>query len=300
MAGGDDLLMDGRERRRALGRFLRERREKIAPGDVGLPPAGRRRTPGLRREEVASLAGISTTYYTKIEQGRVDVSERALSAIAGALQLSHTQREYALALSLGRPVEGPREIGDDVSPALRLFMELQEPYPVHILNRRWDIVAWNQASCAAIVDLDPLPPQARNLLMLIFLMPPAREDIVEWEKQARRIVAEFRADYGRYHNDPAFAEMIALLRDKSPEFRQWWAESSDVGSPADTEMHFNHPTAGRLRLMRTAFTSHDYPGMRIILFLPQDKETEEKLQALYVGRMAQRDEAGVSPRNRIF
>lgn len=284
----DDRVIKSSSRRLQLGRFLRECRERIGPQAVGLPMTQRRRTPGLRREEVAALAGISTTYYTKIEQGRVLVSDRVLDALAGVLRLNHTEREYAMALARGgaaRDIARPEAV---VSPALRLFLEQQESFPVLILNRRWDYVAWNQAACAALLDLEAIPVEMRNLLIMTFLVPQSRQILVDWETQARRLIAEFRADYGRYHNDPAFHELIALLTANSAEFKQWWAELSRVGSVSEAEMNINHPAAGPMSFLETALMVYDHPGLRVMLFLPQDDATKEKLQTLYDARMAAR------------
>jgi transcriptional regulator with XRE-family HTH domain len=278
----NDLAMDGHDRRRQLGGFLRECRERIGPEAVGLPGGGRRRTPGLRREEVASLAGISTTYYTKIEQGSVVVSERALSNIAEVLKLNNTERNYAFALATGRT---PVQLEERVSPTLMRLLELYEPYPAQILGRRWDFLAWNQAACSVFMDLDQIPPQARNLIMIISMDPAIKHTLVDWEKQVRRIMAEFRADYGKYHSDPAFGALIASLLDSSPLFDEWWNEYKDVGSPSDVEMGINHPTAGRLNLLEIGLIANDHPGLRVILFLPQDEETKEKLIQLYEERV---------------
>ena len=185
MADNNGLVMDSLERRRQLGRFLRQCRERLSPEAAGLPLTRRRRTPGLRREEVAVLAGISATYYTKIEQGRVEISERALHAIAAALQLNHTEQNYAMALARGRSVAtayAPEEI---VSPALKLFLDLQNPYPAQILGRRWDFLAWNQATCATLGDLDGMPPQMRNLMVMLFTLPQMRQSVIDWETNAR-------------------------------------------------------------------------------------------------------------------
>jgi transcriptional regulator with XRE-family HTH domain len=280
--------MSEQERRLELGRYLREARERTTPHKVGLPMTPRRRTPGLRREEVASLAGISVTYYTKIEQGRVDVSSRVLNDLSEVFQLSHTERKYAFALSSGLAVVQPEE---QVSEALHLFLDLQEPYPAQVMGRRWDLLAWNQATCATLGDMDALPPQARNLVLMMFTVPELREVISDWERNARCMLAEFRADYGRYHNDPAFSELIDYLKQHSPEFKQWWSEAYNVGCGSEIEKVINHPMAGRLNLYEMAMKAVDHPGMRVLMFLPRDSATERKLQELYEWRMAMKEEA---------
>jgi transcriptional regulator with XRE-family HTH domain len=280
-------MMDSSDRRQQLGRFLRECRERIGPQAVGLPMTGRRRTPGLRREEVAALGGISVTYYTKIEQGRVDVSERVLETLAGVLQLSHTERDYAFALSKGYATQNNGRSRDIVTPALKRLLELQEPYPAQIMSRAWDFLAWNQATCATLGDLDQIPPQARNLVMMMFTIPQMRQAIVDWEKNAKCILAEFRADYGKY-NEARFGEVIAFLTENSAEFAAWWSEYTDIGCKAETNKTVNHPAVGTLNLIETALTSVDHPCLRVLLLLPRDTRTKEKLQSLYETRMAER------------
>jgi len=280
-------VMDAGERRRQLGLFLRQCRERISPQEAGLPMTRRRRTPGLRREEVAMLADISTTYYTKIEQGRVDVSERALYAIAGALRLSHTERNYASALASGRPTAAANVLEEQVSPAMRLFLDLQNPYPAQIMGRRWDFLAWNEATSAVLGDLGQTPPAMRNLMVMLFTVPQMRETISDWEANARNSLAEFRADYGRYLDDPQFGELISFLMDKSAYFKAWWTEQYKVGSVSDFEKIILHPTAGELRMVETVFMVNDNPGQRVLLFLPLDELTERKMQQLYEARLAE-------------
>jgi transcriptional regulator with XRE-family HTH domain len=282
MAGeSNGMVMDPLERRQQLGRFLRDCRERLSPQTVGLPMTRRRRTPGLRREEVAMLADISTTYYTKIEQGRVDISERALYAIAAALQLNHTERNYASALASGRSTAQASVLKEEVSPALRLFLDLQNPYPAQVMGRRWDFLAWNDATNATLGDLNAMPPQMRNLLVMLFTMPQMRQTIGDWETNARNTLAEFRADYGKYHDDPRFGELLAFLMNNSDYFKEWWTDHYAVGSVAEFEKIIIHPTAGELRTVETVLTVNDNPGQRILLFLPLDELTEQKMQQLY-------------------
>ena len=278
------------ERRLELGRFLRKARERTAPPAVGLPMTGRRRTPGLRREEVAALAGISATYYTKIEQGRVEASARVLAALSDVFKLTHTERNYAQALATGQAMVQPEE---RVSPALSLLLETLEPCPAQVMGRRWDFLAWNQATCAVMGDLDALPPQMRNLVVMLFTVPEMREAIDDWEKNAHCVLAEFRADYGRYHNDPAFAELIDFLMQRSPEFKQWWPELNNVGCDAETEKTVDHPLVGELKLLESALKAVDYPGLRVVLLLPRDETTKAKLQLLYDWHMAAKETAQI-------
>jgi transcriptional regulator with XRE-family HTH domain len=290
------LMVGTSDRRLQLGRFLRECRERIGPQAVGLPMTGRRRTPGLRREELAALAGISVTYYTKIEQGRVDVSKRVLETLAGMLRLSYTEREYAFALARGYAVHSSVRPQEVITPALKRILELQEPYPAQIMGRAWDFLAWNQATCAVLGDLEQIPPQMRNLVVMMFTIPEMRQGIGNWEKNAKCILAEFRADYGKYNGEPRFGEVIAFLTDNSPEFAAWWSEYTDIGCQAETEKLIAHPAVGMLNLIETALISVDHPGLRVLLLLPQDTETIEKLQTLYDAYTAERAGVGSSGR----
>jgi transcriptional regulator with XRE-family HTH domain len=296
------MTTDG-EKRRQLGQFLRQCRERLKPQAVGLPPTKRRRTPGLRREEVALLAGISTAYYTKIEQGRVDTSAEVLSDLLRVLKLSHTERTYAIALATGltphhAAASQPQE--ETISPVLRTFLDAQNPCPAQILSHRWDILAWNQASCAVLSDLDRMPPEARNLQVMLFTAPQVQDILPDWEVQARRALAEFRADYVHYQDDPSFAQLVADLCANSPQFQAWWAEPGEVGSAAEFEKPILHPTAGLLRLYETIFTVKAHPNLRALLFLPQDEATAVKLQELYDARIAAQERVSEGSRSPAF
>lgn len=272
--------MDSEERRVQLGEFLRRSRERLAPESVGLSSRGRRRTPGLRREEVASLSGISINYYTKIEQGRIDVTRHVLEAVCRTLRLDEAETTFALALIPGRTafdLDGRPEI---ITPALRHVLKHLGNTPAYIMGRRWDTLAWNQTFAATFVDLEPLPFLARNVLVQMFTVPIVRTFIGDWERHARNILAEFRANFARYHNDPSFHELINYLEANSPEFRRWWAEDKKVGGTAETTKDIHHPAVGCLHLLQTGFFSDDSPNIRLVLYLPLDKETEKKLAFL--------------------
>lgn len=272
-----------------LGQLLRARREQIGPQQVGLPQTRRRRTPGLRREEVAMLAGISTTYYTKIEQGRIAVSEQALSDIMRVLKFNHGERAYAFALARGRTArhpDYPEYLEERISPALQSMLVAQNPNPAQIMGRRWDILAWNQASCAVLGDMDAMPPEARNLMRIMFTTPGIEKVIVDWEVQAPRALAQFQADYITYQDDPAFSELVADLQQQSAPFRAWWGKLDEIGGPAEFTKPIMHPQAGLLELYETIFTVKAYPNLRLMLFTPQTEETGRKLQQLYAARLA--------------
>ncbi|MEZ4519754.1 MAG: helix-turn-helix transcriptional regulator [Chloroflexota bacterium] len=271
--------MEGTDRRERLGRFLRSCRERTTPQDVGIATSSRRRTPGLRREEVAGLAGISPAYYTKIEQGRVDVSPHVLNTLAGIFDLTHTEREYVFALARDYISDDAQPAPEEATPELELLLASLEPYPAQILGRYWNILAWNQATTVIMHDFAALPPEARNLIMGMFLSPELRQLIGDWEGNAQRMLAEFRADLGRYHHDPVFGEMVT--------FRGPTARSSPSGgwsSPESarraTHPGSHHPSGETLYLQEMVFDIHDHPSMRLIMFIPQDEANKQKLQRL--------------------
>jgi transcriptional regulator with XRE-family HTH domain len=277
---------DGAVRREQLADFLRTRRAALQPADVDLPNGGRRRTPGLRREEVAQLAGVGTTWYTWLEQGRdVRASVEVLEALARALRLDPFERAHLLLLGRGEqdpPCAPPEE---HVSPMLRRLIENLGPNPAFILGRRWDYLAWNRATCALFGDLDALPAPARNHVWLTFMDPGRRRLVCDWEETAQRCVAKFRADSAHYLGDPAFEELISALRDASPEFRKWW-KRHDVAGTGEGRKELDHPLVGRLDFEHASFVHPQTPGQRLALYSPAESDTAAKLARLLEGEPA--------------
>lgn len=272
--------MNRDERRTRLGQFLRACRERVLPGVAAVSDGSRRRTPGLRREEVAERAGISAAYYTKIEQGRVDVPPHVLDALAAALELNYVERGYAFSLAEKTAAQRVAQANLAASPALVRLLELQGPNPAQVINHRWDFVAWNDATCATMVDLEAIPPPFRNLVVMMFTQPIMRLAIENWEANAKGMLAEFRADYGRYHADPTFSDLIARLSDASPEFKQWWVELPQVGAPSEIDKVLHHPSGETLRFQQMALAAVDHPGLRVLFFMPKDDETRAAAQRL--------------------
>src|SRR5690349_6886349 len=193
---------NGERRRVELADFLRKRRESITPDEVGLPDGGRRRTPGLRREEVALLAGVGTTWYTWLEQGRdVRASLDVLEALARALRLTPAERTHLMLLGRGEEPPPCKSPAERVSPGLRRMIESLQYSPAYLLGRRWDYLSWNGAACAVFGEFDALPRAARNHLWMMFTDPARRELIPNWERSSRFAVAKFRADSARYIGD---------------------------------------------------------------------------------------------------
>jgi transcriptional regulator with XRE-family HTH domain len=269
------------ERRRAeLADFLRKRRAVIKPEDVGLPGGGRRRTPGLRREEVSQLAGVGTTWYTWLEQGRdVRASLDVLEAIARALRLTPAERTHLVLL--GRGEEPPRCKSEErVSAVVRRLIENLGANPAYVIGRRWDYLAWNAAAVALFGDFAAVPRSARNHLWMHFMDPARRELHPDWDRSARVMAAKFRADSARHIGDPSFEELIVTLRKSSPEFCTAWRKHEVIRTTEGRRV-MHHPTAGSLVFEHAVFNPQSDPEQRMILYTPlPDEGTPEKLAQL--------------------
>ena len=209
----------------ALGQLLRSRRERLAPADVGLPPGQRRRAAGLRREEVALLASLSTTYYTFLEQGRpVRPSAQVLDALAAALRMSAAERRYLHVLAGGRPTTTTTHGAppERLDPAVADLVQRLEPYPTLVKGRRWDVLAANPAARELFADWATPPTQERNLVRWMFTTDQAREVYLEWEPEARAMLGRFRLAAARYPDDPDVRALIAELQRDSEHVRDWW------------------------------------------------------------------------------
>lgn len=239
----------GPQRARALGEFIRAHREQLTPLSVGLAPGPRRRTPGLRREEVAQLCGVSPTWYTWIEQGRpVSASAEALARIAVALQLTRAERAYLFDLAGERDPAEPTPASAD-APAALLATVRHLDTPAYVLDRQWNALAWNAPAAELFVGwLDGSPEDTareRNLLRFTFTVPTARTLIADWETRARRLVAQFRADAIHHLNEAPTRTLLDSLAGESESFAHFWA-SQDVGEREVGTREFDHPQAGRV------------------------------------------------------
>jgi transcriptional regulator with XRE-family HTH domain len=277
---------DGVPRRAELADFLRTRREAIRPEDVGLPAGGRRRTPGLRREEVAQLAGVGTTWYTWLEQGRdVRASASVLEAIAGALDMTPAERAHLILLGRGEEVAVERSPKEELHPTIRKLVENLGRNPACITGRRFDFLAWNEAHSAVFGDPGEMPDGRRNLVWSIFMDPSRRTLHQDWSEGSRRLVARFRAQAARYVGDPDFEDLIKALQESSPEFREWWG-LHEVASSGVGRKVLEHPEVGSLVFEHAAFRPADEnPDLRLILYsaVPVDN-TPEKLERLLAER----------------
>ncbi|HEY8521115.1 MAG TPA: helix-turn-helix transcriptional regulator [Gammaproteobacteria bacterium] len=264
--------------RQQLTEFLKSCRARLSPADMGLPDPNRRRTPGLRREDVAALAGVSVTWYTWLEQGRqIKVSAEVLERICTTLRLSPDEREYLFALVQHRPAPPLPRPMEGVSPTLLRLIDALA-VPAIVKTARWDVLAWNELA-KVFRDYDALPPNRRNLLKLLLVDDPVyRHDPVAYETMARRVLAKFRVDYSQVPNDPAFEELIADLEQSSEIFRRLWNSPEVVGR---SEAVVYHPQLGGLVLEHSSYVPEGYPMLRLVLFVPYDQATADKIANLH-------------------
>ena len=264
-----------------LGDFLRTRRGRIAPSQVGLPDGERRRTPGLRRAEVAQLVGVSVDWYTWLEQGRpISVSTQVLESLVQALQLDANEREHLFLLAHRQlPPEG-HPLRETVSATLQHFLDHLELSPTFAVSPRWDIVAWNDAARVAFYDFPRVTMRERNVVWHMFTSASHRQMLMDWEKHARFLLAQFRASYGRFPGDPWMTELINDLQAISPEFRAWWPDHEVLRGPG-IEAVFNHPQVGYVYFECIEFQVYDEPDLKVIVFTPPNEgETAAKIREL--------------------
>ena len=254
-------------RRQELSDFLRNRRGRIAPSDVGLPATNRRRTPGLRREEVAQLAGVSATWYTWLEQKRaIGVSSGVLENLARVLRLDPAERMQLFQLALRQPVLDSRSRPETVSPLIRRLLDRTDPIPAFVIGRRWDVLAWNRAAVGFFFDFEQVPANERNMLWLIFTNSALRSLLVDWRSRCQDTLARFRADYGRHAGDAHFVQLVERLKSVSPEFAQWWPRH-DILPMTEGRNAYDHPQVGRMIVENTMFSVVDNPELRLVVFL---------------------------------
>jgi transcriptional regulator with XRE-family HTH domain len=248
-----------------LGDFLRSRRARLSPKMVGLPIGRRRRTPGLRREEVAELAGIGVDWYILLEQGRsVTPSATTVDALARALRLSKAEHGHLRALTR----QGDRRafVREAVpGPLQRMVERLNQP--AYITGRRWDVLVWNQPA-EEIFAFSRLPEAERNILLTVFTRPASRRLFgAAWPEEAKRILAQFRTTHDLWADDPAFRDLLQRLRDGSPEFAEWWGRH-DIRQSAAGVKRLKHPKKGWLAFEHASFQANDDPALKLIVYTP--------------------------------
>jgi transcriptional regulator with XRE-family HTH domain len=265
-------MVDGAPAARRLGEFgdfLRSRRARLQPADVGLPDGTRRRTPGLRREEVAQLAGVSPTYYAFLEQGRdISPSGQVLDALAHALRLSPAERGHLYQLAQHSPPRG-EDPPETLGAGLAALTERLDPSPTFVKGRRWDILAANRAARALFTDWLAVPPGERNELLWMFTDPRARDVYVDWEKDAAAMLARFRLAAARRPGDPDFAALIGQLHRRSAQARAWWGRH-EVLAPASGTKRLRHDLLGEVTFQHVVLQLADNPDQKLVIFSATD------------------------------
>jgi transcriptional regulator with XRE-family HTH domain len=255
--------------RRELADFLASRRHQVSPGTAGLPAGGNRRTPGLRREEVALLAGVSHTWYTWLEQGRdIRPSRQVIDALARTLRLSTAEHEYVLRLS-GNGAAPPAGTVEALPDHVQRLLDALGSSPAYAITSSWSIVGWNRAYERLYPGVAVLPRADRNLLWVVFTDPAVRTLLGDWAGDSRRFLTQFRAEVGPRLADPDVVALVTRLQAASPDFQEGWA-SHDVDRFASTERRFEHPVVGTLVLEHHQLTPSDAPGLQLVVYTPVD------------------------------
>lgn len=265
--------------RTELSTFLRAQRARVQPAEVGLPSSGRRRTPGLRREEVAELAGVSTTWYTWLEQGRpIVASAQVIDAVARALRLGPDEHRH-LRILAGLLVSRADTTGADVALRLRRLVAAAAPNPAVVYDRHFDFLAWNAAYVRIRHDPAALPATRRNLLWWMFTDPGNRARMVRWEPAARSVLCQFRVAAGQRTDDPRFVELVAALTEASPEFRRWWPDYA-VREFTPATIAIDHPEAGRIALDLFQLRPVEYPDLLLVMQVPATPDDRLRIEPL--------------------
>jgi transcriptional regulator with XRE-family HTH domain len=267
------------QRRKELSGFLRSRRERLTPPQAGLPAGGRRRTPGLRREEVAQLAGVGVTWYTWLEQGRdIKVSDQVLGAIARTLMLDRDERAHLYTLAGSSDVPTGTECAE-LTPAVRTMLEKFMPFPACVQDGKYDLLAWNPAYSRLISNIDALPPEDRNCMWLRFTDPAWRKCIVDWDEAAPRMVAQLRAQMAEHVAEPAWKAHLRRLRAASPEFVDLW-DRHEVSAIVARAKKIRNPRVGLLKFDPVSTWLNPRPGVRLLVYTPTDAVTVQRLETL--------------------
>jgi transcriptional regulator with XRE-family HTH domain len=262
-----------------LGSYLKDRRTRLDPAAFGFS-LDRRRTPGLRREEVAQRANVSATWYTWLEQGRGGApSANVLERIASALMLTEVEREHLFLLGLGRPPEVRYHATDSVTPRLQRVLDSLEVSPAIVKTSTWDVVAWNRAATVVLKDYGALPVAERNILRLMFLDPQVRAAQPDWESIARFVVAAFRADAARAGASRNVQALVDELSRLSPAFAAMWRDN-DVRLYGEGSKRLKHPRAGLLTFEYSAFAVDGRPDLGMVIYNPATPKDAERIRSL--------------------
>ncbi|MBJ6363019.1 helix-turn-helix transcriptional regulator [Paenibacillus sp. GCM10012307] len=276
--------MNHQARLQALSEFLKARRARLLPQEAGIAPGTRRRTPGLRREEVAQLAGVSTTWYTWLEQGRdIKVSTSVLDAVATALQLTVDERKYLYALALETSMNASyptKEETTQIPSSLQRILHELRSCPTIISDHRCHIVGWNEAAAHIFLDFEQIPFDQRNMIRLLFGRKEFQRLAINWEHFASGFLAIFRAYYGQYVEDEWYEQFLGEMRELHPDFNRMW-EQSQVSSAPEVVLEFRHAKAGKMQFHLTSLQVHGSSDLRCSVYTPDpNSPTETKLMRL--------------------
>jgi transcriptional regulator with XRE-family HTH domain len=268
-----------RIRRHELATFLRSRRERITPEDVGLPPGGRRRTPGLRREEVAQLAGVGVTWYTWLEQGRdINASAQVLEAVARTLRMDHQERAHLFRLAGIAPLTADSDCAM-LPDHIQVVIDKLDPFPAMVMSPRFDLLAYNRAYNFMIDDIDSVPEDERNLIWLFFTHPVWRLVCDGWDAAGNHLVAQLRASMASHLDDPMWSDLVERLLAASPEFAERW-ERHDVTAPGMSVKRFRNRLVGELHVNTTKLWLGRTGFAQLSTYSPADDETRLRLERL--------------------
>ena len=263
----------------ALGTYLRDRRTRLDPATFGFI-GGRRRTPGLRREEVAQRANISPTWYTWLEQGRGGApSADVLDRISKGLMLTEPEREHLFMLGLGRPPEVHYKPVEGVTPRLQRVLDALDSSPAFIKTATWDVIAWNRAAAAVLTDYGQLPPEQRNILRLMFGNSQIRAIQEDWESVARYVVGSFRADVARAGATDEITQLVDELSRASPAFDRLWRDN-EIAAHHEGLKRLHHPAVGLLELEFSAFAVDGRPELGMVIYNPASSDDADRVRAL--------------------
>jgi len=280
-SAADDVLETGH----ALGSFLRDRRARLDPASFGFQ-IGRRRTPGLRREEIAQRANISPTWYTWLEQGRGGApSADVLNRIAAAMMLTEPEREHMFMLALGHPPEPRYREIDGITPRLQRVLDAMALSPALIRTATWDVVAWNNAAAALLTDYATLPRKQRNILRLMFSNERIRDAQEDWLHVARYVVGSFRADAARAGAGEEIRQLVEELSQSSADFAALW-RSNDIAGHGDGTKRIRHPDVGLIELEFSTFAVEGRPDLNMLVYNPATPEGVEQIRRLIAAREA--------------
>lgn len=266
------------DRRKQLADFLKNRRSRVIPEQLGLPAGRRRRVPGLRRSEVAELAGVSTDWYTWLEQGRdIHVSEQVLLSLADVFRLNESERKHLFHLADRQSSNRLPTLDFDGSRIVSQFVQMLDPHPAFATNERWDIVAWNQSACVVFGDFEAISLDERNMVWRAFTSQYLKSIMPDWTDYATRRLAQFRASYGRFVEDPWWTQFVERLRKEISDFDTWW-NRHDVESSAELRKTLHHPGLGILVYDQLILQVSDHDDIKIFVHIPVG-DTAEKMAA---------------------